>query len=98
MTQSGPKQRRHYQVFLAMLLFLVGQLALALHSYDHGSQSVETEECVVCLVSSSDDSAAIIQSPHTDILFESNRYPAAADVPAIQPLRTSSQPRAPPFS
>ena len=98
MTQSGPKQRQHHQVFLAILLFLIGQLALALHSHDHGPQSIETEECVVCLVSSSDDSGAVSESPQPDISIHNNQLLPAFCLLEAKSCLTSAQPRAPPIS
>ena len=91
-------QHRQRQILLVLLLFLVGQFALALHSHEHSLQSNSAEECVVCLVTSSDDSAAITETAQFDFLFANYQYLPAIEYLAGQARQTSSQPRAPPFS
>jgi len=58
MTASRPKHRQR-QLLLALLLFMVGQLALALHSHDLSLHSADAGECVVCLVGGANDHAVI---------------------------------------
>jgi hypothetical protein len=97
MTDSKPAQQQR-QLLLALMLFLVSQLTLALHNHDFSLQAVDSEECVVCLVTTSDDPAPVFETPHIFFPAESTQHLPALDVQASQPRQTPSQPRAPPLS
>jgi len=97
MTISRP-QTRQRQLLLALLLFMVGQIALALHSHDISLDSVDTEECVVCLVTTPDNPGPVSETPHFNFSAENSPYLPALEVLAAQPQHTPSQPRAPPLS
>ena len=86
------------QLLLALLLFMVGQLALALHSHDLSLHSVDAEECVVCLVTTSDNPGPVSETPHFYFPAENSPYLPALEVLAAQHQHTPSQARAPPLS
>jgi hypothetical protein len=97
MTDSRPVQQQR-QLLLALMLFLVSQLTLALHGHDLSLHSVDTEECVVCLVTTSDNPGPISETPSLNFPAENTQHLPALDVQASQPQQTPSQPRAPPLS
>jgi len=97
MKSSRPKYKQ-CQLLLVLLLFLVGQLALVLHSHDHNLQPSGAEECVVCLVSTSGDAALPVEVPNIQFDIENSQHLSVQNVLGSQSLQTSSQPRAPPFS
>ena len=92
------QQYRQRQLFLALLLFLVGQLALALHSHDFNLHTVDSEECVICLVTTSGDPAPVVEAPDLQFTVENNQHLPVQNVLASLSPQTSAQPRAPPFS
>ena len=97
MTPTRPPHRQH-QLLLAIVLFLVGQFALALHSHDLSLHTVDAEECVVCLVASSDDPAPKSLTPDLQFYSEPGELqPKFVDL-ASHALLTPLQPRAPPYS
>lgn len=97
MTAARPQ---HYQrqLLLALVLFLIGQLALALHSHDLSLHSVDTEECVVCLVATSDDPVTVSDIPVFNDTAQNIQPLSALTVLAPQPRQSPQQPRAPPCS
>jgi len=97
MTDSRPKYRYH-QLLLAFLLFMVGQLALALHSHDLSLHSVDAEECVVCLVTTSDNPGPLSETPHLDFPAKNSQVLSAHEVLAGQSQHSPSRARAPPLS
>jgi hypothetical protein len=97
MTDSKPKHRQH-QLILVLLLFLISQLTLALHSHDLSLHSVDTEECVVCLVTASDDPALVFEAAERFCPIENSQVLPAFSLLTPQPQLTPSQPRAPPLS
>jgi len=97
MTTSRPKSRQH-QLLLALMLFMIGQLALALHSHDISLHSVDTEDCVVCLVATSDDPVAVSDIPVFNDTAQDIQPLSALTVLAPQPRQSPQQPRAPPCS
>jgi hypothetical protein len=97
MTDSRSIQTQR-QLLLALLLFLVSQLTLALHSHDLSLHSVDAEECVVCLVTTSDDPAPVFEAAELFFPIENSQHTPALNVLASKPPQTSSQPRAPPYS
>jgi hypothetical protein len=97
MTASRPKQQQR-QLLLVVLLFLVSQLALALHSHDLSLHSADSEECVVCLVTTSDDPAPVSETPVLHFPAENSQHLPALNMLASEPPQTPSQPRAPPYS
>jgi hypothetical protein len=93
-----PAQHRQRQILLGLLLFLVGQFALALHSHDLSLHSVEAEKCAVCLVTSSDGPAPTPLTPELQFYSEANElHPLFVNLTS-HALLTPSQPRAPPYS
>ena len=97
MTTPRPQSRQH-QLLLALLLFMVGQVALALHSHDISLHSVDTEECVVCLVSTSDDPVTVSELPVFNDTTQNIQSLSALTVLTPQPRQSPQQPRAPPCS
>ena len=97
MTTTRPQHRQH-QLLLAIVLFLVGQLALALHSHDLSLYSADTEECVVCLVTTSDDPVAVTETAHFVFPVENKQHLPAFGLTLTQRQQAPSQPRAPPRS
>jgi len=97
MTGSRPKHPQH-QLVLALALFLLGQLAFALHSHDLSLHLVDAEECVICLVTTSDNPGPVSETPHLYIPAESIQALPALGVLASLSQQSSSQPRAPPIS
>jgi len=97
MTDSAARSRQH-QLILVFLLFLVGQLMLTLHSHDLSLHSVDTEECAVCLVTTSDDPAPAIEAAELFVPTENTQVLPAFSRRASQPQLTLFQPRAPPIS
>jgi hypothetical protein len=69
MTTPRP-QHIQRQLLLALLLFLVGQLTLALHSHDLSLHSADAGECVVCLIGSANDHAVISDLPITSLAVQ----------------------------
>jgi len=96
MTGSRPK-RPQYQLVLALALFLLGQLALALHSHDLSLHSADTEKCVICLVTTPDNPGPVSETPHLYIPAQSIQALPALGVQLAQQRQTPVQPRAPPF-
>ena len=96
MTGSRPKRPQH-QLVLALALFLLGQLALALHSHDLSLHSADTEKCVICLVATSDDPATISEIANSHLSVASIQPMPALGVQLAQQRQTLAQPRAPPF-
>jgi len=96
MTSQG--QHRQRQLLLALLLFLVGQLALALHTHDFSLHKLDTEKCVVCLVSPADTPAPLSDIPKIHFLAEHSHPLPELAILVFLPQQTPSQPRAPPLS
>ena len=97
MTGSRPKRPQH-QLVLALALFLLGQLALALHSHDLSLHLVDAKECVICLVATSDDPATVSEIANSHFSVASIQPIPALGVLASLSQQSSSQPRAPPIS
>jgi|GEM_PF-5057435 hypothetical protein len=95
MTTPRP-QHIQRQLLLALLLFLVVQLALTLHSHDLSLHSADAGECVVCLVGSANDHALISDIPITTPVVQHGNPPllSAGVVFACNTKHTYS--RAPP--
>lgn len=85
------------RLLLALLLFLVGQVALALHSHDLSLHTVDAEECVVCLVTSSDNPAPGPETPYFNVSAQNTKPLPALKVQVAQPQQIPLQPRAPPL-
>ena len=97
MTTTRPQHKQH-QWLLALLLFLVGQLALALHSHDLSLHLTDTEDCVVCLVSNSGNPAPHADVPSLHFQPASSHYLPVPNRLVFEPQPTTAQPRAPPIS
>ena len=97
MTISRPQSRQH-QLLLALLLFMVGQVVLALHTHDINLHTVDTDECVVCLVTTSDDPVAVSEVPIFNDTAQNYQPLSALNVLTSQSRHTPLQPRAPPCS
>jgi len=97
MTTTRPQ---HYQrqMLLALVLFLIGQVAFALHSHDLSLHSVDAEECAICLVTTSDNPGPVSGTPQRYFPAGNNQYLPALELLVSRSLLTTLQPRAPPLS
>ncbi|KPJ90938.1 MAG: hypothetical protein AMJ55_12675, partial [Gammaproteobacteria bacterium SG8_15] len=83
---------------LGLLLFLISQFTLALHSHDLSLHPDDTDECVVCLVSNAGDPAPPGDAPRLHFPPESSHHTPVPNKQISQPQQTTAQPRAPPVS
>jgi len=97
MTTTRP-QNYLRQLLLALVLFMVGQFALALHNHDLNFQTVDAEECVICLVATADDPVAVFTTPVLNDTAHTIQPLSALTLLAPQPWQSPQQPRAPPCS
>ena len=91
-------QYTQHQLLLGLLLFLISQFTLALHNHDLSLHPDDTDECVVCLVSTAGDPAPVVETPDLQFTVENNQHLPVQNVLATHSPQTSAQPRAPPIS
>ena len=97
MTRIRPQQRQR-QLLLVLLLFLVGQLVLTLHTHDLSLHAVDAEECLLCPVITSDNPAPAPTTASIDISIYRGLPLPNFNVLLSQFQRALPQPRAPPIS
>ena len=86
------------QIFLAIVLLLLGNLASSLHTHDISQTSLDTSECKICLVGNAGaDATPFTPSLINQVICSNTFIPTIKDIAKKPVIHNHYNTRAPPF-